>query len=1272
MNKQIRRSAIKLLVVLFCIVIIGFCVSFIVINQKENTAYADTARENSTYAYTPLNDTECSIKLLDKTIEIAVVPNEVEINGVKFTVTTIANNGFSSATNLRKVRLPKTVTTIGTTAFANCKQLKSITMPAVQSIGTNAFNLCTNLEYLIIPESVTSVGSTILRSTSTQVYVRISESATQELGWNANWNGNNENQEVEYKSNFSPSIEYTPITMSTYNINSVDETVVGYWVDEAQPFSETREEKVFVYIPSVYNGKPVIGIKEGAFTYNDIEILTVGYSSEPIAIESFAFNGLNGSKVVINRDIEVTEFTEFLFADSTVSEIYLPNTLSLIASNMFNGCDNLTDIHFLTPDSEIKDEENILEESTNIIQLPDSVEYIGEEAFSFLNKCNILKINIPHSVKTVGKYILNGWGSPQTVVIDYDKESDLPDSWDPDWKTGCQNGIIMFSGKFSITYVLNGGTHTDNPTEYTSSDNIVLNDAFKEGSTFDGWFTNEEFYGDPITVVGQGLSGDLTLYAKFTSISYVVHYNKNKPDKATYEVEGETVESTFTYKYENEKKNTLRLNGFRLIGWGFVGWNTEADGSGNSYTDGSEVENLTSTAGMQVELYAQWVPDLYTIHYISNKPSNASGLLIGNMEDTQVYYEESKNLRKNNFSLQGWTFNGWNTQADGYGISYEDEENVSNLSEGKSVVLYAQWSPNTYIIHYNANKPSNASGTITGSMGTTSIQYEQTGVLLINNYQLTGWRFDGWNTKANRIGDEFIDGEEVKNICFTYEIILYAQWRQNTYTIIYEKDKEPSSEYGTVMGEMNKTTHTYDEPSQLNPNLYYCQQPANVSQYIQEIVGWATIEGGEVVYKTDAVVSTVNSEDGGETVLYAVWDFVRYTVYTRSPLIGNWIYYRSYTYEDSVTIYDWNYGDGYIFEYEIHKVPKHTTEHIYVEGKRREIKYTLTYYVNGKNVDGNGGTTLKSPQVFELNYFDEITFTAQKYKNYIFKQYNLILTNLVGSVPPFEVVQEWTESEITIKQLTLTDGAVFDLVEGHQEVYEASGGGPCVAEGTLITLADGIQIPVEKLKGNESLLVWNLFTGKFDVAPILFIDSDPETFYEVINLYFSDGTNVKVISEHAFWDFNLNEYVFLRNDAAKYIGHWFNKQITDDGQMTWTRVQLVNVIITEEYTTAWSPVTYGHLCYYVNGMLSMPGATEGLINIFEVDSDTLKINEVAMQHDIEKYGLFTYEEFAEIYPITEEIFNAFAGQYLKVSIGKGLIDLEKIGELIAHYAEFLI
>lgn len=226
----------------------------------------------------------------------------------------------------------------------------------------------------------------------------------------------------------------------------------------------------------------------------------------------------------------------------------------------------------------------------------------------------------------------------------------------------------------------------------------------------------------------------------------------------------------------------------------------------------------------------------------------------------------------------------------------------------------------------------------------------------------------------------------------------------------------------------------------------------------------------------------------------------------------------------------------------------------------------------------------------------------------------------------------------------------------------------CVSEGTLITLADGSQKAVEDLTGNEELLVWNMFTGDFDSAPVLFIDSDEQRFYQIVNLYFSDGTSVKVIGEHAFWNKDLNEYVFLRTDADQYIGDAFIKQtINENGEMVSSEAILTDVVVTTEYTTAWSPVTYGHLCYYVNGVLSMPGATEGLINIFDVDPDTMRYDDEAMNQDIATYGLFTYEEFNALIPVSEEIFNAFNGQYLKVAIGKGLTSLNELAMLIEKY-----
>ena len=231
----------------------------------------------------------------------------------------------------------------------------------------------------------------------------------------------------------------------------------------------------------------------------------------------------------------------------------------------------------------------------------------------------------------------------------------------------------------------------------------------------------------------------------------------------------------------------------------------------------------------------------------------------------------------------------------------------------------------------------------------------------------------------------------------------------------------------------------------------------------------------------------------------------------------------------------------------------------------------------------------------------------------------------------------------------------------------AQGTKECVTPDTLITLADGTQVRVDSLTGDELLLVWNLETGRFDYAPIMFVDSEAEKNYEVIYLYFSDGTLVKVIGEHGFWDYDLNRYVYLDRNAADYIGHTFAKQ---DGDVL-AKVQLVNVEIKTERTTAWSPVTVGHLCYFVNGMLSMPGGVGGLFNIFEVDAQTMTYDFEAIERDIAEYGLFTYEELNAICPLTEDMFYAAGGAYLKISIAKGNLTMEELIDMIQRYSEYI-
>lgn len=59
-------------------------------------------------------------------------------------------------------------------------------------------------------------------------------------------------------------------------------------------------------------------------------------------------------------------------------------------------------------------------------------------------------------------------------------------------------------------------------------------------------------------------------------------------------------------------------------------------------------------------------------------------------------YNKSASLTQNGFTRPGYTFLGWNTAADGSGITYTDMQEVKNLTDQNNVNidLYAIWKAN--------------------------------------------------------------------------------------------------------------------------------------------------------------------------------------------------------------------------------------------------------------------------------------------------------------------------------------------------------------------------------------------------------------------------------------------------------------------------------------------------------------------------------------------------------------------------------------------------
>ncbi len=257
--------------------------------------------------------------------------------------------------------------------------------------------------------------------------------------------------------------------------------------------------------------------------------------------------------------------------------------------------------------------------------------------------------------------------------------------------------------------------------------------------------------------------------------------------------------------------------------------------------------------------------------------------------------------------------------------------------------------------------------------------------------------------------------------------------------------------------------------------------------------------------------------------------------------------------------------------------------------------------------------------------------------------------------------------------ITMPDPAngIVDL-----ELHGNGMSGLCLFEGTLVMLADGTQKKVEDLTYDDMLLVFNHTTGKYEASPMLnnaHVEDAPGWF-RVIYLTFSDGTKIGVVTEHAFFDSDLNQYVYLGEDNAReFIGHKFVNTKFINGDFVTGEITLVDVEVVEKYGRRYSPIAYLQFSAIVEGLWGITevvhsdySVDHGYVNYFEFDENRI-YDEAKMQTDIEKYGLYTYEDFADI--ITYEEFMKGPWKFFKVAVGKGQLSYEDIRFIITAIYE---
>ncbi len=241
-----------------------------------------------------------------------------------------------------------------------------------------------------------------------------------------------------------------------------------------------------------------------------------------------------------------------------------------------------------------------------------------------------------------------------------------------------------------------------------------------------------------------------------------------------------------------------------------------------------------------------------------------------------------------------------------------------------------------------------------------------------------------------------------------------------------------------------------------------------------------------------------------------------------------------------------------------------------------------------------------------------------------------------------------------------TQYSYSDFVNG--TLKEASGSS-CVTADTLVTLANGTQKRIDQITYEDQLLAWNFFTGEYTAVPAAIIFDHGYDYNTVINLMFSDGTSVNVVNMHQFYNEDLNKFVTINaENVADFVGQEFAKN-NGNGCDT---VTLVDYAVSEEYVEAWGIISALNYNIFVNDMLSTDFMTKdyALFNYLEI-GENMMFDAEKMQSDIETYGLYTYEDFAEY--LTYEQFVAFNVQYFKISVEKGYYTYDGIVTLIYEY-----
>ena len=296
----------------------------------------------------------------------------------------------------------------------------------------------------------------------------------------------------------------------------------------------------------------------------------------------------------------------------------------------------------------------------------------------------------------------------------------------------------------------------------------------------------------------------------------------------------------------------LRANAFKRTSYTFAGWARSAAGA-VVYQNGQSVVDLAA-AGERVTLYAKWTGVPYKVVF---HEANKGGKTVSQ----SLRYGTAKALRKNTFKKKGYVLMGWAVRKGGP-VAYKDGQTVVNLASksGAKVHLYARWAVRKYKVHFDAN------GGKKGKMADQTFVYGKAKSLRANAFKRTGYTFTGWARK--RTGAVTYANKQVVSSLTTKggRIMLYAKWRRNRYTIVFDANGGS--------GTMADQVVSYGQKKKLRELSF--SPPSGATRVF---IGWSTTRTGKIQYADGATVSNLSAKDGAVVRLYARWAVRNYKIH---------------------------------------------------------------------------------------------------------------------------------------------------------------------------------------------------------------------------------------------------------------------------------------------------------------------------------------------------------------------------------------------------------